>query len=158
MNKFLNLIFLIIILFGISCKGSEGPAGPSGDSDKQIRINFGGTWGTNSTSWQFSPYAAFDLIKFNKANYIGVDSIVFACCLVSGSSNDTCFAELYDITDSVSIQNTVLQTNSISWIYQYSGNIYSMLPSKEITLTIRLKNQTSGFASATSSILFLYRH
>ena len=103
--------------------------------------------------------------KFNKHNYIGVDSIIFmANPSVIGDTSNYSIVTLYDLTDSVLIAGSTVSNNvhDNQSTYVQSGNIYNALPDKEITLaaTIRSKRDVSGtgnVAQVTNGYLILYR-
>ena len=155
----LTLITLVIIVSEFACEGSTGPVGPAGDSDKQIRLIFpAGGHGTSSTDWRILPESSH-LIKFNKNYYVNVDSIIFICSLGNdGSSDASVFVDLYNVTDSLPIANSLLQNNTNPYAWVESGNLLDELPSKEINLAIRIRNETQGTGGGiASAFLLLYR-
>jgi hypothetical protein len=158
---------LVVVGFFFSgCKGPKGDVGitglqgETGSSDKQIELRFMGSVGTTDTIWTISPYQSFFLTKFDKRNYVGVDSVIFTCPLYNLDSTNIVYAELYDVTDSVSIQYSQIQHGYTNyWLYD-SNNIYTYLPSKEITLAIRIRSKKVGAYVSTGdgAYIFLFRN
>ena len=154
-------IFLVVLFIG--CKGNDGTEGINGVdgvSDKQIRLKFLGTdVGTSDTTWTLAPYQTLHLIKFDKRNYVRVDSIIFTCSLYTPNSSNTAYAELYDLTDSSSILNSQVQSNMTDYLYFDSRNIFASLPNKEIVLAVRVRSQNYGafIETGLNAYLFLYR-
>jgi hypothetical protein len=129
--------------------------------DKQIRIEIGeSNVGTYATDWFIIEFQTFHLIKFNKHNYANVDSITFVPSMYTSSSSNKVYVELFNLTDNVPIGNTLLTSNTNEWIFKESGNIYDLLPDKEITLAIRLKSENPDYYVYTGirSYLFIYKH
>lgn len=134
--------------------------GTNGGYDKQIVleiINGGGN--TTSTNG----FIGGELIKFNKANFTNVDSIVFVSTSLYCDDTDVnpgAILELYNITDNLPIANGKL-ISSKSFAnrgFQQTNNLYNFLPDKEVTLGIRLSSKTQGaFAGVYTSYLVLYR-
>jgi hypothetical protein len=134
--------------------------GQDGSIDYQIRLEFGGDLSNSTTEWRISEYETWYLTKFNKNYYANVDSIIFSCSMNTSNDSTKCIAELYNITDSVSIQNTLLESNVTQYVFVDSENIFDSLPDKEITLAIRIKSEHNGVRVNTGkrSYLFLYRN
>ncbi|WP_136482150.1 DUF7151 family protein [Cognatitamlana onchidii] len=114
--------------------------GIDGGFDEQIRLliisGSGGEFGTNGP-----PTIDGELIDFDKRNWIGVDSIVFIPGLHTWTSNNTVFAELYDLTNNRVIDNSKVSTNSTDFIHVKSSNIFSDLPEEKIDLAIQLTSE-----------------
>lgn len=155
-------ILLITLLFCLSCEGPTGPKGVDGDYDKQIRLIIFDSGmdrlGTSDTSGTMIG----ELIKFNKNYFTGVDSITFVARVYNeptNTTNNTATVQLYNSTDNVPIENTLLSTNSTSPVNLETGNVYNDLPEKEITLQILLKSKVMGQIAILTgkSYLFLYR-
>lgn len=128
--------------------------------DKQIRIRFGGLdIATDSDEWTKTRYETLTLIKFNKNNYPGVDSIIFTPSAYSNAAGINCYVQLYNLTDNVPIENSTVQSDVYDYIFIDSGNIYNYLPDKEIDLAIRIKSGRKGTIVSTGVVnhLFLYR-
>ncbi len=169
-TKNLSLLLLLFVGFNLitSCK-KEGPAGPQGpagqngqngqdgSSDKQIRLVIEPYISTSTTAGM----KYMGLIKFDKRNYAGVDSIIFVSNVYSGNVSSHGIVELYNFTDSVVINHSLLQSNQPQSPASYvqTGNIYSDLPEKEVDLGIWVRSETAGIIGGTylSSHLFLYR-
>ncbi|KAB2877436.1 hypothetical protein F9K33_16400 [bacterium] len=154
MRRFLLIAITISLL--ISCKGpagDDGDPGQDGTVSKQERFVLvnGGLNTTDSV-------IIGDLIKFDIRNYTGVDSVIFVAFGLSGNVASSCIIELYNLTDSSTVQNSTLSTTSNSYVLLQSGNLFGHLPEKEITLGIKLKPSIPGqFAGVGKNFLFLYR-
>lgn len=137
--------------------------GNNGGYDEQVRLSFGENYlFTSGTDWVISNNETEHLIKFNKSNYIGADSIVVAMRIATTDVNTKCYGELYNITDGVSIADTQLETtvsNLEPFEYIFSENIFNNLPDYEISLTIRIKSETNGVQviGGFPSYIFIYR-
>lgn len=125
--------------------------------DKQIRIRFGGLdIATDSDEWTKTRYETLTLIKFNKNDYPGVDSIIFTPSAYSNASGINCYIQLYNLTDNVPIENSTVQSDVYDYIFIDSGNIYDYLPDKEIDLAIRIKSERRGTIVSTGVINYLF--
>ena len=133
--------------------------GIDGGFDEQIRLTIYNN-GANSQCTSTSRFDG-DLIKFDKRNWVGVDSIVFIPHLWSQSSSSNAIAELYDKTNNAVINNsTVSSTNTDPFDgHISSGNIYDDLPQSEIDITIQTRAESSSFQACINqkSYLMLYR-
>lgn len=130
-------------------------------TDKQVRLEVGEpNISTNSTDWFNTPYQTFRLIKFNKLNYINVDSITFVPSMYTADVTNKVFIQLYNWTDNIEIGNSQLASNTNDYIFKESRNLYDQLPNKEIILGIRLKSESSNYLVSTGirSYLFIYKH
>lgn len=160
MKSNLNLLIInILILLNLlsACTINEvGPPGQDGVSDKQIRFPLGNNISTSATSNQPTD-AQFDLIKFDKRNYISVDSVVFSSRMRVSEATDSCIVELFNLTDNQVITRSKIRSNSTTFVWQDSPNIYANLPSKQITLTVRIRSKTGNLVEGGQSFLFLYR-
>ena len=149
-------VLIFITTFFIACEGPTGPNGKdgvdgingtngnngeNGGYDKQLRLYFNGYWITNGSAWELLP-SYTHLLKFNKLNYVDVDSIIFVATLreQDGNPNNTCQVKLFNVTDNADIVNTQLEATGTELVWRESGNIFSVLPSKEITLGIMIKS------------------
>ncbi|MCU0446740.1 MAG: hypothetical protein MUE85_17675 [Microscillaceae bacterium] len=151
-------IFLIISLLGLgACTIYEaGVPGLNGVSDKQIRFALGTNLSTTATTASRTA-SQYDLIKFDKRNYISVDSIVFSARMRSAVATDSCVVELVNITDNQVVSNSILYTKSETFVWQDSRNIFSALPNKEITLGVQVRSRKGALVEGGQSFLFLYR-
>ncbi|MDX5346004.1 MAG: hypothetical protein LPJ89_09505 [Hymenobacteraceae bacterium] len=128
--------------------------------DKQIRLEFGSIdINTRSNQWYLSPHETTYLLKFDKRNYPNISSIVFTGSLFTSNTKNKCMVELYNVTDSVAIANTTLESNANSYVFKETGNIYENLPDKEVTLAVRVKSERKDVFVSTGAkhILFLNR-
>jgi len=137
--------------------------------DKAIIINL---WQNNPDGGQDTTTAYLTLFKFNKNDYLGVDSIVFSANPAVLDTTGYCIVSLYDITDSVAIAGSSLSSNQ--YFYSNSGsypgtkflqtsNLYNALPSKQILLGATIKGtKFGGYPYPTSAdvsfgYLYMYR-
>jgi hypothetical protein len=155
---FISALFLFSFII-YSCTGPAGPAGKDGKDggyDKQIRIDIESAGNTGDDFW----HSNLALIKFDKRNYVGVDSIIFVANIYTDDTAIYGIAELFNYDDGSTIQNSTLQSNSPynSNIFTQSENIFQSLPAKEINLGIRTKSSVSGKSMGLGRhYLFLYR-
>jgi len=129
-------------------------------------LDFGYNAGTSSSDWSVAQYGAgLDLYNFNINNYPGVDSVVFIAFLGTNDGSSKCFVELFNKTDNVPINNSILESNRFvgsgsgfptPYEMKQTGNLYNALPSKEITLTFRIKSETPGVQVSTGFSCYLY--
>ena len=143
------------------CNGADG-----GGFDKLTVLDFAYASGTSSSEWVIAEYGGgLDLYKFNISNYPGVDSVVFMAFLGTDDSNTTCSVELFNKTDNVPINDSILESNRYvggnpanpPYEMKQTGNIYNDLPpNKEITLTFRIKSETEGVSVLTGFRCYLY--
>lgn len=159
-----NTIIILFAFFLISCEGPTGPAGKDGTNgvdgvnginagyDKQVRIYFNGGLTTSLHNWVFLQENA-NIIKFNKMNYTGVDSIIFVATL-----NGNVEAQLFNITDNHPIYNSIISANSTELVWRESPNIFIAFPKYEITVGIQMRvSSGTGVSSISSPMLILYR-
>lgn len=161
LSNFVRLSCLLTACFLLACKGDKGdagPAGPVGTTDKQIRLTFFSVLGIGRTDTVYYTLPNYLLVKFNKSNYTDVDSITFAAVGRSDSSNVFCTLELFNVTDSLRIQGSSIQTNSKVFKLFESNNIVSILPNKEIALAISIRSSKQGtLVEVQQAHLFVYR-
>jgi hypothetical protein len=147
------------------CNGLPGNNGNDGDGfDKITILDFGYNYGTTSSDWTVAQYGVgLDLYNFNIDNYPGVDSVVFIAFLGTNDVNSKCFVELFNKTDNLPINNSILESNRfagsgfpVPYEMKQTGNIYNDLPRKEITLTFRIKSETAGVQVHTGFSCYLY--
>ena len=132
-----GIVLFIIFAFFMYCEGPTGPKGENGIDgkngyyDRQIRLNIFDVWTSISTEWELTPQT-LHLIKFNKMNYTDVDSILFVALLYvheESDSNNACHVKLYNVTDSVDIDNAEISSAlknffsalSRSFIFSFNG-------------------------------------
>jgi hypothetical protein len=151
------LLTLLIIKVLAACTIYEaGVPGLDGISDKQIRFSIGTNLNTNSPT-ATRTNAQYDLIKFDKRNYIQVDSIVFSSRMRSALATDSCIVELVNVTDNQVISNSILYSKSETFVWQDSKNLFASLPNKEITLSVQVRSKKGAQVEGGQSFLFLYR-
>ncbi len=143
LNKLLIILVSVFSLLVISCEGPKGDIGPTGptgiqgppgmdgNSDKQIRFDLGGAFGTPSTT-PFMFDEVWSLIKFNVYNYTDVDSVVLYGILESNNSNTDCIVDLYNWTDDVVIPGSEIRSNSTDPVWVYSSNFFVLRAFKTI--------------------------
>ena len=135
------------------CHGNDG----SLYYDKLVRlvISYHGIT-TTSANWDLISSTTHRLSDFNRDDYGLVDSIIFGPPIYTENSNNTCIVELYNLTDGVPIQNSMIETNNTEAQYHYSTNIYEYLPSKRIDLGIRIRSEIEGQRVFVGEISYLY--
>lgn len=152
----------VMIILGLfpsfmwTCTVNEvGPAGEDGVSDRQIRLALGEQFNTTDS---LRIDGRFDLIRFDKRNYVNVDSIIFTSRMRSETVGNQCLVDLFNVTDNVLLESAQLSTDTTNFDWIASDNIFDGLPNKEITLAviIRSENQTN-LVEGGQSFLFLYR-
>lgn len=114
----------------------------------EIRIPLDFSANTNSTQ----VVSGLALSNFNKANYTGLESIVFAARVYSGSTNNYATATLINSTDNTTIAGSAITSNqNLQQSYQYSGNLYNSFPNKAIDIFLGLSSQVQGSFSGIYS-------
>lgn len=126
--------------------------------DKLILLEIKAGGNTTTTSG----VSGLGLIKFNKNNYLNVDSITFISTPYVGDASNSSIVELLNISDNVNIANATLSSNQTTFImessYLETGNIYDDLPNGEVSLGLRVKSATNGmFAGVGSSYIAIYK-
>lgn len=141
----------------------------NGSYDKVTILGFGYGNGTTSTAWTLSPHSlSLDLVNFNIGNYTGADSVVFVAFLGTHQSGNKCFVELFNKTDNLSINNSLLISDQLvssgnpqPYQLRQTGNILKDLPKKEITLSYRIRSEAQGVlvstAAGTCCYLYIYK-
>lgn len=169
MKTYLCLIAVCCFL-GCTKEGPAGPSGKDGAQDKQIIFHFDFPYA--SQNLEGFPYLV--LAKFDKRNFVGVDSIILVANPTvedKGSPGTFCLMDVYNLTDDVPIANSLISSNrpqdslnnSTKFYgantYLQSGNFYSSLPNKEINLGIRIRTSTKGVTAhgASKCFIILYR-
>ena len=135
--------------------------------DKTIVLNL---WQNLGQTGEDTATSYIMLFKFNKSDYLGVDSIVFSANPYVQDTTNNSIVSLYDITDSVPIAGSTLTSNqydspSITYPgtkFLQTGNLYNAFPAKQILLGATIKGTKVGhpdpmFALATYGYLYLYR-
>jgi len=152
-----NLILVILLLAFISCTKEE--------SIKQYKIDLlngnGSIYGSGTTG--IRTFEAISTYKrFNKNNYHDCKSILFIGSLKANidsknyTNTDTCYLELFNITDASIITKSTICTNSAIPVWVESENILDYFPNKDIDLTVRIRNSKNGsVAGAYSASLYI---
>ncbi|GAB4395638.1 MAG: hypothetical protein OHK0053_05190 [Microscillaceae bacterium] len=150
---------LALGLFLCQCTINEvGPPGQDGGFDRQLRLPLGTALITTPSQDTVFADGQFDLIRFDKRNYLEVDSIVFVSRMRAQVDEDTCRVLLYNHTDNTFINNVVLERDTTTFEWVSSGNIFSALPNREIDLNVVLVSKKNGaIVEGGQSYLFLYR-
>lgn len=115
-------------------------------------------WSANTNSSTF--ISGLALANFNKANYVGLDSIVISTNLYTSNPNNHAIFEAYNMTDNVTWEESKLTSNAS---YDPNNilktkNLYNVLPAKSINIGLRLRSEVDGQFSAinSGSYLILY--
>ena|GEM_PF-2140773 len=127
--------------------------------DKQIILPIFGTAPSLNYTTSTIPQSFGALLKFNKHNYPGVDSIIFVCTPYVDDVSYASYIQLYNLTDKLPIANSTIVTNNsfgnpVSSTLQ-TKNLYDYLPDHDVTLSVSLFTGTPGH-SISSGYCFLY--
>lgn len=140
-----------MIIALISCDKEE--------SIMQYKIDFlGGAMISSSGKTGVRTFGSSAFFKgFNKNNYPNCKSIIFMGSIaanvdpVNKIDSDTCYLELYNITDTTIIPNSTIYTISNNLVWVESGNLLDYFPDKEIDITIRLRKSEKGYMVAVNA-------
>lgn len=150
----LALMTVVMAIVAGACEGPQGPPGPSG-GDKQTRFLLSLSDASTSDT---AGVILGDLIKFNKSNYNGVDSIVFVADLSTDDTTYSCIAELYNITNRRVVDSSLIAGKGELPARSISRNLYAKLPAVEIDLGARVRTTEQGRPARCGRMyLFLYR-
>lgn len=152
-HRLFIVAIIAVIFFCHGPIGLPGPDGKNGDTEKQIRLTFNPNGYSASDSLTYWLNTNKVIIKFNKDYYENIDSISFYCDLRAFRQNDTFSIKLMNLTDSVFIESSRMQSTDTGYVERFSPNIINFFPSKEITIAIFIKG--SGYFFEPT--LFLYR-
>jgi hypothetical protein len=99
---------------------------------------------------------------FNVSNYLKADSIVFGLFSSTLNTQVPCVVELYDITNNKVINNSKIETNSMTDEWRTtSKNLINEFPKETIKLGIRLTSKSSfsyeTSVSYSSAMIIIYR-
>ena len=130
---------LVAVLLIISCDKDDNDIELQLDKQISFQLFFSQAWG--DTIWT-NPYDRYDhcLKNFKKSNYPDINSIIISVPMCSYTTNAICYVDLFNLTDSVSIENSQLETNTYGMIYIESPNIIDEIPNKTIDLALRIKS------------------
>ena len=111
-------------------------------SIKEIRIPLDFSGGTSS----FQGAKGLALINFNKANYVGLDSIVFVAKPYTAGEGNASIVTLINSTDNIVIAGSTLQSSRKyeETTIQYSPNLYNSLPDKPINIFLEVRSSQEG--------------
>jgi hypothetical protein len=113
-----------------------------------------------STDWVISEYPTYNLPDFYKGDYNNVDSIIFVPSMHTNDPSTKCIVELFNITDGLTIENSLVESNMSGYNFHYSMDIYDFLPAKRIDLGVRIKSEHDdiGVTTGIVSYLYIYKH
>ncbi|TSD67029.1 hypothetical protein FFF34_006420 [Inquilinus sp. KBS0705] len=122
----------------------------------EIRIPLDFSANTTSTAG----VSGLAISNFNKANYTGLDSIVFVARPYSGNSASNAIIDLVNLTDNIIWNDSRLTSNKPydESESQTSKNLYNIIPDKPINIGLRVRSEKQGaFAGAGgTNYLILY--
>jgi len=134
---------ILIILLGIIALSSCKKYVKEKDLDKEIKMEFPILGiGSNVAFPDFTYLPAYTyLIDFDKRDYPKVDSITFNIYVGTQKPTDSAVVRLFNVTDSVAIENTTLSASSPDWnpSLVHTNNFYKSLPDKRIIIAIQGK-------------------
>jgi hypothetical protein len=162
------LLPLVLLLACKGPKGDQGLTGPHGEMgtqgsfDKQIRLNVGAPVGIDlipiDTLWHNGDTLYHTMSRFNKAYYVNVDSVIFETLAGSFTDTTTCFVRLFNLTDRIPIDSSVVSVDGPGFKFVHTGNIFKYLPEKEIILGIQVRTNNIGREIYSNQFaLYLYR-
>jgi hypothetical protein len=125
-------------------------------TQNEVRIPLDFSANTSSTTG-VSGEAVYN---FNKANYPGLDSVIFTARPYTGGQGNSTILDLINQTDGVIWDDSRLSSSAgyDNSTYLTSKNLYHEIPDKSINIYMRVRSSTEGgFAStANTSYLILY--
>ena len=130
-------------------------------SDKQVRIDFqfASILFTDSSNPGLITTIDQGIVRFNKGYYLNVDSIILVSDMWSNVSNNKCYVELYNITDNVTVSGSLIETSSTLPTYISSNDFKNNLPTKEITLGLRIRSESEGkTVGVFKASIIIYKH
>lgn len=154
-SKFYSLFMLGLALVIFSCSEKERAIAPS-PSPAPASTHLKAT----SVPVGYVSGAGYDgsgLVKFNKALYSNLDSVVFAGQVKVQGEGEYQVAELVNVTDNQVIASAALDVSGLSYTLIQSGNIMNQLPAREVTLGVRIRTSL-GYAYWPGSQFYLYLH
>lgn len=146
MKTYLKILGLVLLF--VSCDKDEIIV--KVELDKQINFELslhtnhfigGSYYGYGDTIWS-NPYNHYGscLKNFNKTNYVDIETIVISVPMWSTSENIICYVDLFNLTDSIPIEDSQIESNSLAVVYITSSNLLDKLPDKTIDLALRIKS------------------
>jgi hypothetical protein len=144
MKKAKILVCLPLLLILLQCDKDEALI-------KQLRIELGGCQ-TSGSSISTSSYK-----NFNKNNYSGLKSIIFMAHISTSYNRSTCCVNLYNLKDSIDIENSALTTTSESSEWLESGNLLEYFPDGDFDLALHVTSEYSYYSAyVNTAYLYLY--
>lgn len=126
-----------------------------GSAEKLIRLTFIDNGWVTTDSGYLPDY--YSILKFNTANYKNISKITFGAFLRTGNSTNKCTAELYNLTDSLAIEDSQIESYDTTYTFYESEDVLANLPQKEITLSFWIQTETEGIrATAYHPQVFIY--
>ncbi|ADV50283.1 hypothetical protein I2486_14870 [Cellulophaga sp. E16_2] len=124
--------------------------GIDGIINEEIRIKIVEGIGTAATTTSSTPILISG-ISFDKRNFDNIDAIFFESDPYVSNNSNFALVELYNISDNVGINNTLLRTNNVFSLKEalLSNDIFNELPEEEINLGIRFSAELDGEFSAS---------
>jgi hypothetical protein len=141
-----KLIFYVLLFALMSCEKVE--------SIKQYKVDIlngtGALYGSGATGVR--TFETFSIYKgFNISNYHDCKSITFIGSITANidpkslTYSDTCYLEIYNITDNSTITNSTIYTTSTTPVWVESENILDYFPDKDVDITVRLRKSKNGY-------------
>ncbi|WP_158976595.1 hypothetical protein [Cellulophaga sp. L1A9] len=129
--------------------------GLDGIINEEIRLKIVEGIGTAATTSSDTPIIISG-ISFDKRNFDNVSSIFFESDPYVSNSSNFALVELYNLTGSTGINNSLIRTNNLLSLKEAlrSNDIFNELPEEEINLGIRFSSEVDGAFSA-SGIAYL---
>lgn len=94
---------------------------------------------------------------FNINNYKGCTEIILVASMESSQPDNKCLLELYNLSDSIEIQNSLISTSSTEYEWIESQNLIEYFPKKDIDLTLKFSSQNEGqYVDFRYASLYLY--
>lgn len=115
--------------------------------DKEVRLYFnllGGIGGCTT-----APMILLEpnyLRHFNKKNYPNIKTITFTA-LIKGENSNKNIIELYNVTDGIVVEKSLISTSSLEHTWVDSEDILNSLPEKEIDLSISMRSENAATSS-----------
>jgi hypothetical protein len=154
MKRSLLLLKLFALFMAISCE-----TGKDNIPIKQLRIELWGSTPTTGTTSANGVIMSNEIYyqNFNKNNYPGLQSIYFNARLMSSQTNNTCFLEIYNLTDQLAIDSSMLTSSYPVLERLETANLMEFFPEHDIDLSVRLRSETNNiFVGFSSAYLYLY--
>jgi len=97
------------------------------------------------------------LSLINKNNYQGLDSIIFMARMYTSYTRSACRLNLYNLNDSVIIENSTLLSISENPEWVKSENLIDFFPGGSFDLTVKIQAEYPYYSAFCSdACLYLY--